>query len=850
MLRPRRSNRTLMLGMGMVLVGLTLVALLLWEPVSTAPSAPDAVAARATEDRQPEGRKPIPRRDGRTVGRGPEAGSLDAVETENRLNPHSSRGTIAAGRLAAAPPVADRAEPDPSIADPPAIPVIPLPPINVDPAATDRSNGGADPSRDWVAPESVENLRLDNLRLDQPRWPASSSLRRRLTALQENPASMKWAAEVATALRELEVRSLRDTDDEVGPALKKLEYLAQQAHRLANVASPLRLRADWLRAAYALERRVALWQDVAAILDPDTIVVSLRDTTSKEGFEVLGRIQSTLSGDEQAQSWSEYLRLADLESALRGTRFQQSTSRSELARTVLTRMHSHLLSKRQRDFLDDAPFSELESMLRHWVTEPIDYPQLVRDLEQYELYRGSFEARRIAAAYHIARWSNQPMTRRLGDHISEYYRNANARIAVAAELINHLLPQPPTVHESVDDQIAGARIFGRSRATGRLKIFLVPDHRHWRLGLESHGVVRSETQAARGPARFFHDTNAQYRAHKVFQVDQRGIRLWDAVADAEPDSQLTGMETDYDGVPLLNVLARALAMQQYETEQAETRWLLRRRVAERIEERFDEEVEKNLKDLKGKFTERFHDPMRRLELNPTPIELETTSTRLIARYRLAGDHQLAGHTPRPQAPGDAVLSFQVHESAVNNIVEQLKLDGRTVELKQLYRELGQLFQGKVPEIPEDIPDGVQLTFAKHDAVRILFGRDEITVTLALEKLAHKKRAWRHFAVKVTYRPDPQKLDATLKRVDYVRLKGRRLRIGDQVVLRGIFSKVFSRRPPVHLLGGQIAQDPRFAKFEISQFVVRGGWIGVALSPLLRGKIPQDVARSADEFERR
>ena len=63
-------------------------------------------------------------------------------------------------------------------------------------------------------------------------------------------------------------------------------------------------------------------------------------------------------------------------------------------------------------------------------------------------------------------------------------------------------------------------------------------------------------------------------------------------------------------------------------------------------------------------------------IDPTSIGMETSADRLTMRLRLAADHQLGAHTPRPRAPSDSLASFQIHESAFNNLVSQLDLNGR------------------------------------------------------------------------------------------------------------------------------------------------------------------------------
>jgi hypothetical protein len=69
----------------------------------------------------------------------------------------------------------------------------------------------------------------------------------------------------------------------------------------------------------------------------------------------------------------------------------------------------------------------------------------------------------------------------------------------------------------------------------------------------------------------------------------------------------------------------------------------------------------------------------------------------------------------------------------------------------------------------------------------------------------------------------------LVRDGYVRIKGRRS-IGDQVALRGVFSKVLAQHPQVDLLGNVLVRDNRLHDLRVTQFVVRDGWIGLSIGP--------------------
>ena len=77
------------------------------------------------------------------------------------------------------------------------------------------------------------------------------------------------------------------------------------------------------------------------------------------------------------------------------------------------------------------------------------------------------------------------------------------------------------------------------------------------------------------------------------------------------------------------------------------------------------------------------EPLTSAGVELTPIELSTTAERVVARLRVAGEEQLAGHTPRPRAPSDSLASIQVHESALTNAAMSLELEGQRLSAKEL-----------------------------------------------------------------------------------------------------------------------------------------------------------------------
>jgi len=246
-------------------------------------------------------------------------------------------------------------------------------------------------------------------------------------------------------------------------------------------------------------------------------------------------------------------------------------------------------------------------------------------------------------------------------------------------------------------------------------------------------------------------------------------------------------------------------------------------------------------------------PLRDLNLEPAAVDMQTTRERLIARYRVAARDQVSAQTPRPQAPSDSMLSVQIHESAMNNVLEELNLQGRRIELSELYTEMASRFGAtRKIEVPEDLPENVFVTFAEEDPVRVDCQEGRVRLTIRLKELMQTgtKNRWTNFTVHGYYVPSADQLDANLHREGIIELIGdnRPLPIGQRVALNAIFTKVLSKSRKLQVINKQIADSPQLRDQQVTQFVINDGWIGVALGPKAPGRQAAMQPRTVPERE--
>lgn len=714
--------------------------------------------------------------------------------------------------------------PVPTSAQPSALPELqpapqPAPPAEPQPVEPPPANNG----QPTPAPHPGDKEATPDLSAGA--WPYAQTLVDALQALAaKEPLAAGWAQEVQAELEQLAKTAAWD-DPAVGQRLDRFFQQADQA-KLLSERIPPEHRTELLRCGYAVLRRVSVWQHVYALSTRQQPFAHGPDQALWPRLldEVEGRVQTQAN----PQQWRKFLLLDDARRLIASPQ-TSAEDRQFLANTILYRLHSPQLDAGHLAFLSGEPWVEFARQLRLWGQVAVDPRALLTAIEAYETRNFESETDALAAAYDQLRWSPDPDVVALADAVGSYYRNANVRVAVSSVLVNRMLPKESRMHEAVQDNIQGAHVNGESQTLNRLRLVLLPDRGRWRMGLEAQGEVATATASSKGPATFFQDGYSQYRARKMLLIDRNGMRLYNAEAEADTNSALTEFSTDFDDIPLLGSLARSIAKNQYDAAQPAAKAEVENKISQRAQSTLDQQVAARMEQARRDFQTKLLDPLRKLKVDPTPVEFETTRDRLITRYRLAGRDQVAAHTPRPQAPGDSLLSVQMHETAINNMIYHLNLAGRKVELTELYREVTSLFMREAKAPPEDIPSGVFVTFEDEDAVRVDCEDGRVTLLIRIRELEHNGKSWKNFAVRGHYAPSSDQLEANLVRDGVVELLGVR-RAGDQIALRAIFSRVLSRNRKLNLVNEQLAQAPELQDQQVTQFAIQYGWIGVALGP--------------------
>ncbi|MBN1591316.1 MAG: hypothetical protein JW888_17520 [Pirellulales bacterium] len=666
-------------------------------------------------------------------------------------------------------------------------------------------------------------------------WCPPESLYAQLAELLKNEETAAWAKQAEHELRHLG-EIVDDRPKLVPTSYARLREMVAQtgslATRLKDPALATRLR----RAGYALQRRLDVWQYVLPPFDSPSDVPEV----DLSRFQLaLSDVDVLIQGSAHGQAWHEYLLLDAIQEASRNNDPTDPARRKALARRILGRVAVAPLTESQRDFLAKEPLDRLAGELRRMAAAPPDRADLLDALEQYERTGRASDARRLADDLLWLGIRSEGPAKDLHRSMAMHYRNANLRMVLSESLLNRLIPERLPEYQHVRDTILGNPVQGESLTATEVGIRLIPDSHRIRLALEITGEVAALTSSNNGPAIFQNSSESRYTVRKPMELTVGGLTLWPSeVQDVTNRTRLRRLQTTFDGVPLVGALIQNVARTQHDMKRSEVRREIERKVAQRAKQRIDEEADARLTDFSKRLEAKILEPMQGMALGPRMVDAGTTKDRLTMRLRVASPRQLGAHTPRPMAPGNSLASFQVHQSVLNNLVEQLALDGKTFTLPELRSRLARRLHRPELEQRSTNHDDVVITFAEKDAVRVLCEDGRITIHLAIARLRESPRTWKNFEVRVHYSPRVDGLSAELVRDGRVQLPGRRVRTSAQFALRGIFSKIFSKNGTRELVPDRIRNHPKMDDLAVTQMTIEDGWIAVAVGPKPR------VARAA------
>jgi hypothetical protein len=649
----------------------------------------------------------------------------------------------------------------------------------------------------------------------------------RLEKLSTSPLAFEWSNSVLSRLQQLTENSATSPVSGL-QIISELKQLAEAGQiRSLEIADPA-IQQNWLQAAQGLQRRLGVWE----LLMERGSAASITPTYNATGnmMPVVTDVTSLLAGAANGDHWRDYLLLDQLAAASTEGLAEDFAGRARLAQEVLSRMNDSRLTPEQRTFIASEPMANLSRELKPWAAGVVDLEKLLAIIERYESNGQMLYGSAVAQLTQRMMWSNDVRLQEAATELQDEFRSPNMRIALNHEMFNRMIPDQPSVTTPVSEYIAGTKVDGRSKTMTDVSIKLVPADNAWQISLQALGHVYSKTRSDTWLVWVRNDARYEYEAEKLITIGKNGLEIAPTQAVAQGDHRYLGAESRLDGVPLMGMFFRNIAKKENQRSRPQAYAQVRSKVTQKARRRMDSEADAKLHSVEERFTKNVLGPFSQLALAAEPVDMFTTSDRAVMQLRLANLDQLAAHTPRPSAPADSVLSLQLHETAINNALAGLELDGRRFTMPELYEHLSKKLGRTEIKQPEDLPTRARIEFAKHDAIHIAFVEDRLELVLNIRELGQGRDKIQNFQVHAYYRPHLDGMAVKFVRDETLQFSGRNLKTGGRIVLHSVMGKMFAKNQEIGVIRKALESDKRLTGLMVTQLVIDDGWMALALGP--------------------
>jgi len=330
-------------------------------------------------------------------------------------------------------------------------------------------------------------------------------------------------------------------------------------------------------------------------------------------------------------------------------------------------------------------------------------------------------------------------------------RSANSRPNILLEVHESLLAEavnrPVDQVMPVDEVVLGTRVRGSGHTRGNVRLDFVPSPDRAAFDLVFVATNIANTRGSQGPVTVNSRGVTNLGARRRFFLDEFTASASPVQASADTDTTVTGMAINSRfGKRLIQKIA---SRKMAETmPQAEA--IAEGRARDRLRKQFQEQTEPALAQFRDQFQEKVRGPLEKQGFYPEMLHMNTTDTTLAITARKATASQLAAASLPPAATAGSLISARVHESAINNMLEE-KLGGRLITQADVDR-MAREGKAKMPESLGSDPDQKPwaVTFAKHRPVSVSVDDGRVKLLVRGDKFVSGDRSFPGMDIWATY----------------------------------------------------------------------------------------------------
>lgn len=325
----------------------------------------------------------------------------------------------------------------------------------------------------------------------------------------------------------------------------------------------------------------------------------------------------------------------------------------------------------------------------------------------------------------------------------------NIHLEVAESLLAPAVDRPVDQVQPVDDVVLGTRVRGSGRTTGNVRLDFVPGQDRAIFDILLAATNVSHTRGTQGPVTVHTRGITSLDARRRIFLDENDVSSGPVEVSADTSTTVTGLGIS---APIGKRIIRRIANRKIAESKPKAEAEAERKARGKLRGQFTEETEPAIGQMRQQFRDRVRGPLETQGLYPESLSMHTTDRDLRIVARKSVGNQLAAFSSPPAGAADNVITARIHETAVNNILEQ-KLGGRILTQDDVAR-LAKERNVAMPDSLGSDPDGEQktwqITFTKYRPVSVATDDGRVKVTVRGDKFVSGDRSFPGMDIAATY----------------------------------------------------------------------------------------------------
>lgn len=440
-----------------------------------------------------------------------------------------------------------------------------------------------------------------------------------------------------------------------------------------------------------LDRRVSLMEaglKAAAVEDISAAPEASAAAVNSAAAETAKWLKQVRNG----ALWTEFLHLSDLQAARPDVgvlkqvqkNLTPADSSTEEQNAFLERPYLLSLKAVIDAAIAATSYESDESGARAELQRQID--SLIGALLSYETNRLAQDAEAARASYRILKGRFPAAAAAVRPQMMTYFFNHNLHFTVSENLLSRLVSDYRTESGRIADCIMGAWVTGSQVTSVNVSADIRPSTTSALFSIQASGNTQSNTIARKDPATVRTLGNHHFFMSKPVEFVGRDLTSRRGGIHVDVNSRTVGVSTKYDGIPLFGGIIRKIAIKEVAKSKGQSDAITRQRLSDEALPKFENEVSEQLTELESSLRKTL-DSLDARGVGPESISARSSNTHIAVSSRTMGVSRLGGSVQPPVLLSAKGMAVQLHESAMNNTLDALGFNGRTIAEKEVLNEL-------------------------------------------------------------------------------------------------------------------------------------------------------------------